>query len=184
MGVHAPSRELHPEPPRARAAASNARLRERAAYLIFLYLVTFTISTYFHAAELPAKKALGSDGYRTGDTDAFLFPVAVGGSGDRFARSPGTCSAASLVGADGLTAVSPRLTMTGCLLSGFDGIPRRGQRSRERASRTTAIAVAALVRASVGRSATCARLSLPPLGPEPRRLSLGLSLESRRRLRL
>ena len=88
MGVHVPpSRELHLNR-RARAAASNARLRERASYLIFLYLVTFTIPTYFHAAELPAKGLLGSDGYRTGDTDAFSFPVGVGGSGDRFAALP------------------------------------------------------------------------------------------------
>lgn len=48
-----------------------------------------TDSNYFHAAELPAKGLLGSElGYRTGDTDAFSFPLGVGGSGERFAALP------------------------------------------------------------------------------------------------
>ena len=89
MDVHVPpSRELHPNR-RARGSVECAPSRGGILSFFCKSLVTLTyFRLYFHAAELPAKGLLGSDGYRTGDTDAFSFPVGVGGSGDRFAALP------------------------------------------------------------------------------------------------
>ena len=105
-----------------------------------------TDSNYFHAAELPAKGLLGSElGYRTGDTDAFSFPLGVGGSGERFAALPWyLCSAAARASAFDLPPplfTEWALALSACTVS-------RAVASAACASRTMAIAAAALACAS------------------------------------